>query len=77
MISRENTVVLSERAEHLGRQLEVDNVGGSVGIKAESAKRNAQQNREPFPVVTVAKYRGLGIPVKRIVRLYTERFKTE
>ena len=63
-----NTVRRAERAEHLGRQLQIDNVDNLVVVKPELATGDTHNDSIPFTVIRVPQHRRLKKIVKRIVR---------
>ena len=68
MIRWINTVSRAEGAEHLGRQLQIDNVDNFVAVKSKLTPGHAHHYRIPLAVIHVPKHRRFKILVKRIVR---------
>ena len=66
----------SERAEHLGRLLEVDYVDDLVAIKTELAAAYLHHDRVPFAVVRVPQYRSFKVVLEGIVSRGAVRVQT-
>ena len=63
-----DTVSCTERAEHLGRQFQIDHVNHLVAAESELAPRYSHYNCIPLAVVFVPEHHRLKILIKRIVR---------
>ena len=75
MIRRIYSVRCTERAEHLGRQLEIQNVNDLVARKTEFAPRHPHHDRVPLAIILMTKHRCFKQIVERIVGLGTVRIK--
>ena len=68
MIRRVYTVGCTERTEHFGRELEINNINNLVAVKPKFAPGYAHYYRIPFSIICMAEYHRLKILIKRIVR---------
>ena len=68
MIGGIDTVCRSKGAEHLNRQLQIDNVNDLVAVKSELPPGHAHNESILLAILTVPKHRRFKILVKRIVR---------
>ena len=68
VVRRVHTVGCPERTEHLGRELEIDNIDYLIAVKSKLAPGHAQYDSIPLPIVRMPKHRRLHPIVKRIVR---------
>ncbi len=67
MVRRVYAISRVERAEHLCRQFEINNIDYLVAVKTKLAPGHAHDDGVPFAVVAVTEDGGFKVFVKRIV----------